>query len=156
MNTKNETGKFESVGVIGLGFMGSAISTNIIKEGFAVIGYDISDDQIEKFAANGGIPASSPQAVAQKAEVVITSLPSLSAFEEVIRGERGILSSGHEGLIVMECSTLAVADKQKAYEDMQKSGIILLDCPISGGSRAAQKDLVVYGSGDQRTFESWL
>ena len=39
---------------------------------------------------------------------------------------------------------------------MQKSGIILLDCPISGGSRAAQKDLVVYGSGDQRTFESCI
>jgi len=156
MDPENLTGGLISVGVIGLGFMGSAISTNIVKEGFAVIGYDISADQIEKFAANGGVPASSPQAVAQKAEVVITSLPSLSAFEDVIRGELGILSSGHEGLIVMECSTLAVADKQRASEDMKKAGMVMLDCPISGGSRAAQKDLVVYGSGDRKTFESCL
>jgi 3-hydroxyisobutyrate dehydrogenase-like beta-hydroxyacid dehydrogenase len=156
MDTRNEAGKFETVGVIGLGFMGSAISANIVKEGFSVFGYDIVKDRVDMLVENGGVAATSSQEVAQKAAVVIISLPSLSAFEEVIWGGQGILSSGHEGLIVMECSTLAVADKQRACEDMQKSGIILLDCPISGGSRAAQKDLVVYGSGDRSTFESCI
>ena len=56
----------------------------------------------------------------------------------------------------MECSTLAAADKQRAGEDMAKAGMVLLDCPISGGSRAAQKDLVVYGSGDHGTYERCL
>lgn len=56
----------------------------------------------------------------------------------------------------MECSTLAADDKQRAAEDMAKSGMVLLDCPISGGSRAAQKDLVVYGSGHQETYARCL
>jgi len=153
VNIKNQTGKLETVGVIGLGFMGTAISANIVKEGFSVFGYDIVKERIDILVENGGTAASSPQEIARKSDVVITSLASLSAFEDVIWGDRGILSSGHKGLVVMECSTLAVADKQRAHEDMQNAGMILLDCPISGGSRAAQKDLVVYGSGDSGAFE---
>ena len=156
MNTANDDGKFKTVGVIGLGFMGTAISANIVKAGFSVFGYDIVKERLDILVENGGASASSSREVAQKSDMVITSLASLAAFEDVIRGEQGILASGHEGLIVMECSTLAVADKQRAYEDMQKAGMILLDCPISGGSRAAQKDLVVYGSGDRDAFESCI
>lgn len=148
--------KVRSVGVIGLGFMGSAISAHIVKAGFKVIGSDIVQDRMDILAANGGQTASSSQEVAGHAEVVLTSLPSLAAFEDVVWGEKGILSSDREGLIVMECSTLAGEDKQKAREDMQKSGMILLDCPISGGTRAAEKDLVVYGSGDREAYERCL
>jgi putative dehydrogenase len=88
--------------------------------------------------------------------VILTSLPSLSAFEDVIGGKRGILSSKRKGLIVMECSTLSIEDKRKAHDDMQRTGMILLDCPISGGIRAAEKDLVVYGSGNQDAYERCL
>jgi hypothetical protein len=86
--------KVTSVGVIGLGVMGSPISENIIKEGFTVNGYDIVPEKIDKLVANGGTAGSSAREVAEKSEVVITSLPSLAAFENVIRGEQGILSSG--------------------------------------------------------------
>lgn len=148
--------KITLVGVIGLGVMGSPISENIIKEGFTVIGYDILPEKIDKLVANGGTAGSSAREVAEKSEVVITSLPSLAAFENVIWGEQGILSSGAEGLVVMECSTLSIDDKQRASEDMKKAGMVLLDCPISGGSRAAEKDLVVYGSGNQKVYERCL
>jgi len=156
MNAENLDVAIASVGVIGLGVMGLPISVNIAKAGFEVCGYDILPQRIEKLVADGGRAAGSAREVAEKAQVVLTSLPSLTAFEDVVRGQQGILSSGAEGLIVMECSTLAASDKQRAGEDMAKAGMVLLDCPISGGSRAAQKDLVVYGSGDQGTYERCL
>jgi 3-hydroxyisobutyrate dehydrogenase-like beta-hydroxyacid dehydrogenase len=56
----------------------------------------------------------------------------------------------------MECSTLPIDLKQRALKALEKSGILLLDCPISGGTRAAEKDLVVYGSGSREAFEKCL
>jgi len=145
-----------SVGVIGLGVMGLPISINIARAGFEVSGYDIVPQRIEDLVARGGTAGSAASEVAEKAQVVLTSLPSLAAFEDVVWGKQGILSSGIEGLIVLECSTLALDDKQRAREDLAKAGMVLLDCPISGGSRAAQKDLVVYGSGDNGVYERCL
>jgi 3-hydroxyisobutyrate dehydrogenase-like beta-hydroxyacid dehydrogenase len=156
MNAANIDDAIVSAGVIGLGVMGLPISVNIAKAGFEVSGYDILPQRIENLVANGGKAAGSALEVAEKAQVVLTSLPSLAAFEDVVWGRQGILASGAEGLIVMECSTLAADDKQRAGEDMAKSGMVLLDCPISGGSRAAQKDLVVYGSGHQETYARCL
>jgi putative dehydrogenase len=148
--------KITSVGVIGLGFMGSAISASIVKEGFHLTGFDIARERIAMLVERGGEAASSSREVAENVEVILTSLPSLAAFEDVIWGAKGILSSKRKGLVVMECSTLSVEDKQKAHDDMQKSGMTLLDCPISGGIRAAEKDLVVYGSGNQEAYERCL
>jgi 3-hydroxyisobutyrate dehydrogenase-like beta-hydroxyacid dehydrogenase len=156
MNAANIDDAIVSAGVIGLGVMGLPISVNIAKAGFEVSGYDILPQRIENLVANGGKAAGSALEVAEKAQVVLTSLPSLAAFEDVVWGRQGILASGAEGLIVMECSTLAADDKQRAGEDMAKSGMVLLDCPISGGSRAAQKDLVIYGSGHQETYARCL
>ena len=102
MSSENLDDAIASVGVIGLGVMGSPISANIAKEGFEVSGYDILPQRIEILVTNGGKAAGSAKEVAEKAQVVLTSLPSLAAFEDVVWGRQGILSSGAEGLIVME------------------------------------------------------
>ena len=156
MNSNHQDNVIASVGMIGLGAMGMPISINIAKAGFEVIGHDILPQRIQNLVNNGGKAARSARDVSEKTQAVLTSLPSLSAFEDVVWGKQGILSSGIEGLIVMECSTLAVADKQRASQDMARAGMVLLDCPISGGARAAQKDLVVYGSGQQEAYEKCL
>jgi len=148
--------KTTPVGVIGLGFMGSAISGHIVTAGFPLTGFDIAKERIEMLVAKGGSAASSGREVAEKARVVLTSLPSLAAFEDVIWGPQGILSAKRAGLIVMECSTLAVEDKQRAHDALLAAGMTMLDCPISGGIRAAEKDLVLYGSGSREVYERCL
>ncbi|MHB8770062.1 MAG: NAD(P)-dependent oxidoreductase [Syntrophales bacterium] len=148
--------KATTIGVVGLGFMGSAIASHIVAAGYDLIGFDIDRQRLEMLVAKGGRAASSTREVAEQAAVVLTSLPSLPAFEDVIRGPEGILSSPREGLIVMECSTLAVEDKKRAHDDLSAVGLSMLDCPISGGIRASEKDLVLYGSGEQGTYERCL
>jgi len=83
-------------------------------------------------------------------------LPSDAAFDDVVWSPTGLLASKKPNLIVMECSTLPIGLKRKAFEAFEKSGGSLLDSPISGGTRAAEKDLVVYGSGSQEAFEKCL
>jgi len=143
-----------TVGVVGLGIMGSAFSGNLLKADFQVVGFDILAENIDALIERGGIAASSPQEVAEKAEFLITSLPSIAAFHEVMTGEKSILSAGHQDLIVIECSTLPIEDKKQAHDGLAQVGTTLLDCPISGtGSMAVNKDLAVYASGDRQAFE---
>ena len=136
-----------AVGVIGLGIMGSAMSANLAKAGFAVHGYDIVSSLRSALKNAGGHPAGSAAEVAEKAEIVISSLPSAAALHSVA-------SELTARCIVIETSTLPLEDKNRAFKTLEAKGITLLDCPLSGtGAQARNKDLTVYASGDQAAFE---
>ena len=137
-----------SIGVIGLGTMGSAMAENLLKGGFRVHGFDVMPAQREELKKAGGLPGTSAAAVAQVAEVLITSLPSAQALHDVAEELAG------KGRVVMETSTLPIEDKERARDTLGKKGIVLLDCPLSGtGAQARVKDLVVFASGDKAAFD---
>jgi L-threonate 2-dehydrogenase len=144
----------QTIGMIGLGIMGSAISANFIDAGYKVVGTDISKPACDRLAAKGGTIAASPAAVAQAADIVLTSLPSVAALDTVVAGENGLLAAAGSDFVVMECSTFPIADKQRAHDALAGAGITLLDTPLSGtGAQAAVRDLVVYASGDEAAWE---
>ena len=78
------------VGIVGIGIMGTAMMRNLVKDGFEVVGYDIADGAMARLAEAGGIAAASPRDAAEQAEILITSLPSVDAFEQVMAGQGGI------------------------------------------------------------------
>jgi putative dehydrogenase len=142
------------VGIVGIGIMGTAMMRNLLRDGFEVVGYDVADGAMARLAEAGGIAAASPRDVAEKAEILITSLPNADAFEEVTAGQGGIASSNGRGQIVIECSTLPIEVKTRGEAQLAAQGKILLDCPVSGtGAQAASRDLVVFASGDKAAFE---
>ncbi|MBV9373509.1 MAG: NAD(P)-dependent oxidoreductase [Alphaproteobacteria bacterium] len=142
------------VGIVGIGIMGTAMMRNLLRDGFEVVGYDITEAAMGRLAEAGGIAAGSPRDVAEKTEILITSLPSGDAFEQVMTGQGGIASSNGTGQIVIECSTLPIDVKALGQAQLAAQGKILLDCPVSGtGAQAAVRDLVVFASGDEAAFE---
>ena len=144
----------DSVGMIGLGIMGGAMSANLVDAGFAVTGFDVDSAACERLAAKGGTIAGSPGEVAQKAGIVVTSLPSPKALDEVVNGADGLIAAGRKGLVVIETSTLTIEDKQRAHNALAEAGMAMLDCPLSGtGAQAVTRDLLVYASGDKAAFE---
>ncbi len=144
----------QKVGIIGLGIMGSAMSANLLKAGFSVIGYDIVPEMVEALVIKNGIGAASSREVADNSDVIVTSLPSEEALQDVVQGKHGLVSGAKKGLIVIETSTLTLEAKQDAYEELKAVGIDLLDCPLSGtGAQAVRKDIVVYASGDKSACE---
>ncbi|HAA91250.1 MAG: oxidoreductase [Rhodospirillaceae bacterium] len=150
-------GELSPVGMIGLGIMGSAMAANLLRAGFAVVGYDVSEEAIAALIETGGDKAASPHEVGAQCPVVITSLPSVAAFDEVLTGENGLIASSNDGLVVVDTSTLPLEAKQAGHDALAVAGITLLDCPLSGtGAQARTKDLVVLGSGDTAAFEKCL
>ena len=143
------------VGVVGLGIMGSAISANLLDAGIAVVGYDVVAEKLDALSARGGRAASSARDVAEQAPIVLLSLPSVAALDATIGAEDGLIASRRRGLIVIETSTLPIADKQRGHDALGEAGMILLDCPLSGtGAQAASRDVAVYGSGDKAAYEA--
>ncbi|TXH83394.1 MAG: NAD(P)-dependent oxidoreductase [Rhizobium sp.] len=144
----------KSVGIVGVGIMGTAMSRNLCQAGFDVVGYDPVPQALVRLEEVGGRALASPRAVAEAAPVIIMSLPKAEALTDVIGGDSGIARAAGSGQIVIECSTLPLDIKHTAHDEMEKYGKILLDCPISGtGAQAVNKDLVILGSGDKEAFE---
>lgn len=138
----------QTIGLLGLGIMGSAISRNLLSAGFAVAGFDVSCDRLAAFAVAGGRRAASPADLALCADIIISVLPSVSALDDVILGADGLLAAGRNGLILIEASTLPIEDKQR-LRAAALPALTMLDCPLSGtGAQAVTKDLLVYASGD--------
>jgi 3-hydroxyisobutyrate dehydrogenase-like beta-hydroxyacid dehydrogenase len=145
----------QKIGMIGVGIMGSAMSTNLIKAGYAVIGYDVDPQRVDALVRQGGSGAGSCREVAEQADVVITSLPSVEALHQVVNAKDGMVSAEKKNLIVIETSTLTLEAKQAAHDSLKAVGVTMLDCPLSGtGAQAVKKDIVVYTSGVRQACEA--
>ncbi len=134
-----------TVGMLGLGIMGSAMSANLLRAGFAVSGYDIVPALRVRLRRAGGHAARSIAEVARRSPIIVTSLPSAAALTDVAEAIAGVRRRGQ---IVIETSTLPLADKLAAQRRLARAGVTLLDCPLSGtGAQARTRDLVVFASG---------
>jgi 3-hydroxyisobutyrate dehydrogenase/glyoxylate/succinic semialdehyde reductase len=140
----------KTVGIVGLGIMGGAIARNLVDRGWHVIGFDIDAARRDELAQAGVKIAGNAVQVARDAPIVMTSLPSPAAVDQVARE---IANSGHSRRIVVELSTLSLADKIRFEATLTRAGHIALDCPLSGtGAQAKKRDLVVYASGDSEAI----
>jgi 3-hydroxyisobutyrate dehydrogenase/glyoxylate/succinic semialdehyde reductase len=140
----------KTVGIVGLGIMGGAIARNLVDRGWRVIGYDIDAARRDELAQANVMIAGNAGQVARDAPLILTSLPSATALDQVARE---IADSGESRRIVVELSTLSIADKLRFEATLTKAGHIALDCPLSGtGAQAKNRDLVVYASGNDEAI----
>lgn len=142
------------IGVIGLGIMGGAMAEVLLAQGYKVTGYDIVPSARRRLARAGGRPLASAAAVARGADVVITSLATVKALEDVT-GQ--IAGAGRRGRgarpVVIETSTLPLTDKARALQRLQASRITALDCPISGTAvRLRERAWTIFASGPRAAF----
>jgi len=136
----------KTVGIVGLGIMGGAIARNLVDRGWRVIGFDTDPAKCAELAAARIVITESVEQLTRDAPVIMTSLPTPAAVESVAKA---IANSGETPRIVIELSTLTLADKLRFEAILKKAGHVPLDCPLSGtGAQAKMRDLVVYASGD--------
>ena len=127
------------------------MTANLIKAGHTVIGYDISADAVRRFTAAGGKALVSIEEVIRGAPVVITSLPTVKAFETVFAAIARVAGAD---VVVIDTCTMPLETKTAALALFEGTSVRMLDCPVSGtGAQAVTKDLVVFGSGDADAFE---
>jgi 3-hydroxyisobutyrate dehydrogenase-like beta-hydroxyacid dehydrogenase len=135
------------VGCIGLGRLGWQLAENLIASGFTVSGY--RRHAREDFARIGGRPAASPAELAAASDVLVSCLPDEAALEDVIAGPAGLLAAARPGQVLIEVSTLGVAEKERQRDRLAAAGVAMLDSPLSGNPDFARnRQAVAFISGD--------
>ena len=142
------------IGFIGLGKMGFPMARRLIEAKHQLIVFDQRQEAAEKLVALGAQAASSPKDVADRAETVLASLPSLQASLEVATGTGGVI----EGKCVrrfVDLSTVGSHMAVRIHAALAKRNIVQLDSPVSGGVGGAEKGtLAVMVSGPKADFEA--
>jgi 3-hydroxyisobutyrate dehydrogenase len=136
-----------AVGFIGLGNMGGRMTACLVRAGIDVVGFDTRSGLA---AGVGAAPAASPREVAERAEVVLMSLPDSSVVEAVVTGADGVLAGCRSSQVVVDLSTAAPVSTRALHGALGERGVEYLDAGISGGAAAAEKGqltLMVGGSG---------
>ena len=145
-----------TIGVVGLGLLGHAVSARLLKAGHAVIGFDVLREKVSALEALGGQAASSAAAVAQSAEAVCTLLPSLATAESAIVGRDGVLAGAHPGLTVIQMSTISPTLTEKLAREVVTRHLGFLDCPVSGTSSMVERgDGIFFVGGERGLDERW-
>ncbi|MGE6795045.1 3-hydroxyisobutyrate dehydrogenase [Psychrobacter okhotskensis] len=149
----NNTGK-PNIAFIGLGNMGAPMAENLLKAGYMLSVYDLSEEATQRLQQAGASVAASPKNAASNAQVVISMLPAGKHVHSVYLGENGadgLLAELPKGTLVIDSSTIAAADARLVAEAASKLGIDFLDAPVSGGTGGAiagSLTFIVGGSDD--------
>lgn len=129
----------ETIGVIGLGRMGFAMSQTLLREGFTVVAYDMLPEASERARSIGAMVAATLPALFSEARTIVSSLPLGADVEAVVAGDSGLLASVCEpGTLLIDTSTSEPETTRKLHALMRERGHGMLDAPVSGGPSGAQ------------------
>jgi len=143
------------IGFIGLGHMGAPMAANLRRAGFDLVVHDLRREAAA--LAKGVGWADSPREVGERAEAVITMLPTPSVVESVLLGPDGLLGGLPPGgvWVDMSTSTPAVAERVRALASPR--GIAVLDAPVAGmATGATAGTLQIYVGGEADTYRRVL
>ncbi|MHA6802839.1 3-hydroxyisobutyrate dehydrogenase [Salinifilum ghardaiensis] len=129
------------IGFIGLGHMGGPMAANLVGAGNAVQGFDLDPQVLEAARANGVTPADSVTAAATGADAVITMLPG---GKQVHACYPEILAAAQPGTLLVDSSTVDVAEARQTHEWAEQAGFGALDAPVSGGTAGAEAGTLTF------------
>src|SRR5436309_13654948 len=138
----------ETVGFIGLGGMGLAMATNVLKAGFGLRVYNRTAAKARPLLARGATLARSPAEAAEPGGVVVTMVSDDRAVEEVTLCDSGLLSRLGEG-VHLSMSTIAPRTARRLAGLHREQGASYVASPVFGKPEvAAQAKLWVVTAGD--------
>ncbi|MBI36086.1 MAG: NADPH nitroreductase [Alphaproteobacteria bacterium] len=121
-------------GFIGLGSMGSAMSSHLVNAGLTLYCYDSAGTA--KLAPKGAIVKSSIEEVAKLSEVIFLSLPDGKVVLQVAQEIQDTKESKTK--IVVDLSTTGPEFAMLISSLLSKSNIVFIDAPVSGGRSGAE------------------
>ncbi len=147
----------KKVGIVGLGMLGTAVASHLIKSGFDVTAYNRTEEKTLQLKDQGVRIVKTPREVAENSELVIIIVTDAHAVKQVSFNKDGIVEGYHKNLIVADMSTISPAESVKTFEKFQEYNMIKLDIPVMGGPNIAiTGDLVMMASGNKEGFDKCI
>lgn len=135
-----------TIAFLGLGNMGGPMAANLVAAGHTVRGFDPAPASQDAATAKGVSVFGSAAEAVTGAEAVITSLPNgdivKSAYAEV-------LPAAGAGALLIDTSTISVADARDIHAQAVERGFAQLDAPVSGGVKGATAGTLAFMVGGE-------
>jgi len=142
------------IGFIGVGAMGKPMAGNLLAAGHEVFIFDVNSANVHELEKEGAKVCTGSKDLAEKAELIIASLPNAKIVETVMTGRDGIFAGCKPGTIIMDMSSVAPASTKAMAKIAEQSGLQYIDAPVSGGvAGAAAGTLTIMAGCNKETFE---
>lgn len=149
----NSSSSDTTVGVIGLGLMGSALADVLMKQDFNLRVWNRSRDKSERFAAAGVPVGDSAESVADECEVLVVCLTDHAVSMDVLQS--GTVAKNLEGKTLVLLTTMTAEDSRVTAAWAAENGIRYLDGAILAYPREVRDMacMIVY-SGPGNVFDA--
>ena len=138
-----------TIGMIGLGLMGTAMTERFLEHGYSVRIWNRSKDKAEPLLPLGAIWSDNPLAECDR---VIISLYTTPVVEEVLDQLKAGL---HSGQVLIDTTTGEPEQSIALANRLAQLGVKYLDAPISGSSEQTRRgEATVLVGGGRETFEA--
>ena len=142
------------VGFVGLGKMGRPMTERLLAAEYAVHVFNRSRGPVDALAQQGATPADSARQVAERAEVILTALPTPDSVQSVYAEMADVARAGQ---VYLDHATVSPGLNRWCAEQLGQRGAAFLDAPMSGGPAGAQSgSLTVMVGGDQAHYDQVL
>ena len=135
-----ETQRSPSIGLIGVGLMGTALAERALNARFIVRAYDLDSSRHQSLTSCGGIPSPTAQDVISNSDWIVYSVMTTDQVRLSLEAHQQALRPGQ---IVIDCSTGepdAMADLGNWLSDF---GVNYLDATIAGNSDETRQGAVL-------------
>ncbi len=142
------------IGFIGLGNVGGKLAGSLIRNGHHVMVRDLDDALVAEYVERGATATTSPVALCEQVDLIVTCLPSPAASSAVAEGPDGFLQAMRPGQIWLEMSTTDYSEAIRLGALVEARGAMFLECPVSGGChRADTGNIAIFVGGPRAGFE---
>ena len=127
------------VGFIGVGLMGHGMAKNIVEKGYqlVVMGHR-NRAPVDDLLARGATEVTSAKEMAAQCDIIHLCVSGSPQVEELVRGPDGILASGQQGVVVVDCSTSDPVSTMQLAEELRAAGMDLADAPLAKTPKEAE------------------
>ena len=142
-----------TVGLIGLGAMGSGMAQSLRRAGHTVHVFDVRREAAESFAKDGGVACASLAELGAACDVVVSVVVNAAQTEAVLFGEGGCAAHMKPGSVFVMCSTVDPNWSVALEARLEGMGLRYIDAPISGGAaKAASGQMTMMTAGKPEAY----
>jgi 2-hydroxy-3-oxopropionate reductase len=143
------------IAVVGAGIMGSAIVTRLMECGHKVFVFDLDADKMAALVAKGAQATASAADATSLADFVILSLNHADIVRQAVFGAAGVSASASPEKLLIDMSSIDPGATARMAAELESStGMVWMDCPLSGGMPGALAGkLTVMAGGKSEHFE---
>ena len=139
------------LGFIGMGLMGSRMTTRLLAAGFEVWVWNRSPDKCLPLVAQGAKLAASLATIAQQCDIIMLCLSDTAAVESVLFGEKTLENHVKNGQLIIDFSSITPDATRDFATRLQAKGVHWIDSPVSGGVMGAENGTLILMAGGAAT-----